>query len=55
MIEIDPASDHVGLTDSFASRRYFRKFEAITGHLSRVAATMEAEGALSSRAEVKVV
>ena len=22
--------DHVGLTDTFAARRYFRKFEAIT-------------------------
>jgi hypothetical protein len=39
--------DHVGLTDTFAARRYFRKFEAITGHLTRVAATMEAERRLS--------
>jgi len=28
----NPANDHTGLTDTFASRRYFRKFEAITGH-----------------------
>lgn len=41
-----PDHDHVGLTDLFASRRYFRKFEAITGHLTRVAATMETEGTL---------
>ena len=41
------ARDHVGLTDRFASRRYFAKFEAITGHLPRVAAVMRAEGALS--------
>ena len=47
----DPASDHIGLTDTFASRRYFRKFEAITGHLGRVAGAMETEGALS-RADV---
>lgn len=34
----------VGLTDTHASRRYFRKFEAITGHLAPVAAVMEVEG-----------
>ncbi len=39
-----PASDHVGLTDLFASRRYFAKFERITQHLTRVAAVMQAEG-----------
>jgi len=50
----DVAQDHVGLTDTFASRRYFRKFEAITGHLLRVAGVMEAEGELT-RAEVKVL
>jgi hypothetical protein len=50
----DPSNDHVGLTDTFASRRYFRKFEAITGHLTRVAATMQAEGAIS-KAEVSVL
>ena len=46
--------DHVGLTDTFASRRYFKKFEAITGHLLRVAAVMEADGDLS-KAEVKIL
>jgi len=40
------SKDHTGLTDTFASRRYFRKFEVITGHLTRVAAVMQAEGAL---------
>lgn len=50
----DPAGDHAGLTDTFASRRYFRKFEAITGHLMRVAGVMEAEGALS-KTEVRVL
>ncbi|MDU8929319.1 hypothetical protein RXV86_18150 [Alisedimentitalea sp. MJ-SS2] len=41
--------DHVGLKDTFASRRYFKKFEAITGHLTRVAAQMQAEGEMSER------
>lgn len=49
-----PAKDHVGLTDVFASRRYFAKFERITGHLSRVAAVMQASGDLS-REEVEVI
>lgn len=50
----DPANDHVGLTDTFASRRYFRKFEGITVHLLRVAANMEADGAISKE-EVKII
>ncbi len=50
----DPAEDRAGLTDTFASRRYFRKFEAITGHLARVAGVMEAEGKLN-REEVKAL
>ncbi len=41
--------DHKVLGDSFASRRYFRKFETITAHLTRVAGQMEAEGRLSKR------
>ncbi len=40
-------ADHVGLTDRFAARRYFRKFERITGHLQRVAAEMRRERRLS--------
>lgn len=48
------AEDHAGLTDTFASRRYFRKFEAITGHLMRVAAAMQAEGTVN-REEVKIL
>ena len=43
-----------GLTDLFASRRYFRKFETIMAHMARVAAVMETEGQLS-RAEVKIL
>lgn len=54
MVETEAASDHAGLTDLYASRRYFRKFETITGHLMRVAGVLEAEGSLS-KAEVKVL
>lgn len=39
--------DHVGLSDTFAARRYFRKFERITTHLAQVAETMLAEQRLS--------
>ena len=45
--------DHVGLSETHAARRYFRKFVRITEHLQRVAATMEAEGVLS-KAEVAI-
>lgn len=47
-------ADQTGLNDPYASRRYFRKFETITGHLTRVAAVMQAEGTFS-RKEVRVV
>ncbi len=50
----NPTKDHVGLTELFASRRYFRKFEAIIGHLTRVAATMETEGTLR-KTEVRLL
>ncbi len=40
---------HIGLKDTFASRRYFRKFEGITQHLARVAAVMQGEGRLAER------
>ncbi len=43
-----------GLTDLYASRRYFRKFETILGHMGRVAGVMEAENQLS-RDEVKIL
>jgi len=54
MTEIDLTRDHVGLTDTFAARRYFRKFDAITGHMARVAGVMEREGVLS-KSDVKIV
>lgn len=42
----DPSSGHQGLDDTFASRRYFRKFAGIMPHLLRVAGVMEVEGNL---------
>ncbi|MCP3971336.1 MAG: hypothetical protein GY717_13655 [Rhodobacteraceae bacterium] len=52
--KIDLTRDHVGLSDTFAARRYFRKFEMITGHMGRVAGVMQREGRLS-KTDVKVV
>ena len=46
MTDTSPSSDRVALSDVFASRRYFAKFEQITGYLNRVAAVMQAEGNL---------
>ncbi|MEL7257559.1 MAG: hypothetical protein AAFN80_06900 [Pseudomonadota bacterium] len=53
-VKSSPAHDRAALTDLFASRRYFAKFEKITAHLNRVAAVMQAEGALSKQ-EVEVL
>jgi hypothetical protein len=50
----DPTQDHAGLSDAFASRRYFRKFGKITQHLTRVAGVMQAEGR-HSKADVEVI
>jgi len=47
MSNADALREHAGLSDTFAARRYFRKFERITEHLTRVAAVMEREGSLS--------
>jgi len=46
MAESNLTADHVALGDTFAARRYFRKFEGITQHLARVAAEMEQAGSL---------
>ncbi len=46
--------DHAGLSETYAARRYFRKFEAITGHLARVAGVMERERRLS-KVDVRVL
>lgn len=46
--------DHTELYDTAVARRYFAKFDRITGHLARIAAELEAEGQFS-RAETRVV
>ncbi len=46
--------DHAGITDDLAARRYFAKFERITGHLARVAAEMETERTFSKR-DVEII
>ncbi len=48
------SKDHIGLNDVFASRRYFAKFEQITGYLARVAAVMQADGDLN-KDEVEIL
>lgn len=50
----NPAADHYGLKDTFASRRYFAKFQGIMQHMLRVAGVMEAEQKLS-RDEVDIL
>ena len=50
----DRTDNASGLTDLFASRRYFRKFETIMSHMTRVAGVMEADADLS-RDEVKIL
>jgi hypothetical protein len=47
-------SDHHELYDTLTARRYFAKFDRITGHLARVAAEVEAEGRLS-RTEARIL
>ncbi len=54
MTDHTPNADHVGITDTFASRRYFAKFEGIMQHMLHVAAVMEAEGAFD-RAEIEIL
>lgn len=44
MTGTDLTLDHVLLDDTQVTRRYFGKFEKITGYLGKVAAVMEAEG-----------
>ncbi|MEE9428905.1 MAG: hypothetical protein V3V25_12235 [Paracoccaceae bacterium] len=53
-VKKDLVRDHVGLSDTFAARRYFRKFERITGHLDDVISTMQGERRLSPE-EVSVI
>lgn len=49
-----PAKDQIALRDDLATRRYFAKFRAITGHLARVATLMQEEGHLG-RIEAEVL
>ena len=48
--QVNPAlnHDHLALQDSFAARRYFRKFERITAHLVEVARAMQEARRLSA-------
>lgn len=46
--------DHAELSDTQVVRRYFAKFDRISGHLGRVAAELENEGTLS-RTETRVL
>ncbi|MCX7566548.1 hypothetical protein OS189_09370 [Sulfitobacter sp. F26169L] len=50
----DPAADNYDLDDTFASRRYFAKFQGIMQHMLRVAGVMQAEGQLT-REEVTIL
>lgn len=56
MAEIKEAlvSDHTELYDTQIARRYFAKFDRITGHLLRVAGEVEAEGRLT-RTEARIL
>ncbi|MGL4239252.1 hypothetical protein [Tabrizicola sp.] len=47
-------SDHAELYDTLVARRYFAKFDRITGYLGRVAAEMETEGRLN-RTEARIL
>jgi len=47
-------TDHTELYDTLVARRYFAKFNRITGHLGRVAAELETEGRLT-RTEARVL
>lgn len=52
--DLNLTQDHSGLTDDLAARRYFSKFERITGHLARVAAEMEVERTFS-KSDVAII
>lgn len=51
---VDLTADHHVLSDTQAARRYFSKFDRITGHMARVAAAMHRENRLT-KADVDVV
>ncbi|MDO8882446.1 hypothetical protein, partial [Pseudotabrizicola sp.] len=47
-------NDHTELYDTLVARRYFAKFDRISGHLARVAGELESEGTLT-RTEARVL
>ncbi len=54
MVETPLTDDHAELHDTAVARRYFAKFDRITGHLGRVAAELESDGHLT-RLEARVL
>ena len=54
MPETNLTDDHAQLYDSAVARRYFAKFEAITGYLPKVAEELEVEGRLD-RTEMRLL
>ena len=54
MPETDLTRDHMDLDDNALVRRYFAKFDAITGHMAEVAAEFATDQALS-RAELRLM
>ncbi|MGB8812972.1 MAG: hypothetical protein WCC57_07285, partial [Paracoccaceae bacterium] len=54
MVQTPLTDDHAELYDSAVVRRYFAKFERITGYLPRVAAELEAEGRID-RTEARLI
>lgn len=54
MPETPLTNDHAELYDTLLARRYFAKFDRITGHLGRVAAELETEGRLT-RTEARIL
>ena len=54
MPETNLTDDHQELYDTATARRYFAKFERITGHLLQVAAEVESEGRLT-RTEARIL
>jgi hypothetical protein len=54
MPETPLTDDHAQLYDTLIARRYFAKFDRITGHLARVAGEVEKEGRLT-RTEARIL
>ncbi|MCC5974403.1 MAG: hypothetical protein JJT81_10180 [Rubellimicrobium sp.] len=54
MTRFDAPPDHVQIDDTRIARRYFAKYDRITGHLAQIAAQMEAERVLM-HAEVQAL